>query len=290
MRVYPASNNIAGKIIESLSDHGYEFHSYLNKESKKKCFLIKGLNGFNDTNLIRQQLIKAGLPNDLQIQHFNTGFQRSNPNIKHNIFFKLIVKVDMDEKLLKNVNSLFGVSVLFEKLKPNAVVQCHNCQSYFHTASMCYRKYRCVKCITDHEAGECPINSNESLNPQCVNCNGFHTANNHSKCDYFKQKIEPFIKRKTTVRNAAENNKSSTNKNEVIGSSGTTPNQSYADQVKNYNNNNKTKMVSKPNDSDNVTSINTDSNSSLEKMFGILAKMLENQDRMLNHLLNKEKA
>lgn len=140
VRVYPASNNIAGKIIESLSDHGYEFHSYLNKESKKKCFLIKGLNGFNDTNLIRQQLIKAGLPNDLQIQHFNTGFQRSNPNIKHNVFFKLIVKVDMDEKLLKNVNSLFGVSVLFEKLKPNAVVQCHNCQSYFHTASMCYRK------------------------------------------------------------------------------------------------------------------------------------------------------
>lgn len=123
-----------------------------------------------------------------------------------------------------------------------------------------------------------------------MNCNGFHTANNHSKCDYFKQKIEPFIKRKTTVRNAAENNKSSTNKNEVIGSSGTTPNQSYADQVKNYNNINKTKMVSKPNDSDNVTSINTDSNSSLEKMFGILAKMLENQDRMLNHLLNKEKA
>lgn len=292
VRVYPASTNIAGKIIETLCVHGYEFHSYLDGNSKKKCFLIEGLNGFNNTNVIREQLIKAGLPNDLQIQQFATGFQRANPNIKHNTFFKLIVKADMDEKLLKNVNSLYGVSIVFEKLKPSQVVQCHNCQAYFHTASMCYRKYRCVKCTSSHEPGECPANSNETLNPQCVNCNGFHTANNHAKCDYFKQKVEPFIKRKTTTTaKATENSTSSVNGNEAAkNSSGTIKKKSFAEQLMGNNYNNKQKTVSKPNVPDNVTSGNNASSNSFERMFGLLTKMMENQDRMLNHLLNKEKS
>lgn len=287
VRIYPASNTIADQIIELLSNHQYEFHSYLNDKLKKKCFLIKGLNGFNNIDALLDQFIKAGFPENTMIAPFSTGYQRANPNLIHNNYFKLIVNGNMDEKILNNINSVFGFSITFEKLKSSSVIQCHNCQQYFHTASMCYRKYRCVKCIKDHNPGECPNNDNITLEPQCVNCKGFHTANNYSKCEYYKQKIDPFIKRKTNT-NAIQS------KNSTNGASISKPhnilNKSFADVIKGDNNSKNVSKQASPTSNTSNTSDTKITTNHIENMFTIMVKMLENQEKMMNHLINNNKS
>lgn len=295
IRIYPASNTIAGDIMELLSQHKYEFHSYINDILKRKCFLIKGLNNFDNVNEILDQLIKAGVPNNSTLVPFSTGFQRANPNVIHNKFYKLIVNGDFDDRNLKNIKSVLGVSITFEKLKSNTVIQCHNCQQYFHTASMCYRKYRCVKCINDHEPGVCPKNKNDTLEPQCINCKGSHTANNYAKCEYYKSKIEPFIKRKTQINSANSGNSTSIG-NSPLGNSAnkvnlpgpsTGSNKSFSDLFKS---NNPKKNVSIQAISSNNNSESTNPNKFFENMFSIMSRMLENQEKMMNHLINKNQS
>lgn len=58
------------------------------------------------------------------------------------------------------------------------LTQCHNCQQHGHSASNCKRQYRCVKCTNNHLPGQCSRKSAaDEGTPNCVNCQGAHTAN-----------------------------------------------------------------------------------------------------------------
>lgn len=172
-----------------------------------KCFILRGINtsfGFS-TDDILNELIRAGLPSNTQVIEHITGFNRANPIIPH--LYRVLVPFNFDVAIFLRIQAIFGVAVKFAKFVSRSTTQCCNCQSYFHTAAACKRPYRCVKCIDNHLPGECPKNNNNEAAPQCVNCHGYHTANNQPKCDYFIKTIQPIVnKRSNTTSNGKSTN------------------------------------------------------------------------------------
>lgn len=201
VRISPKNDVVAKQIEKLLAERGYNFHSYQNKENRNKCFILKGLNEYNDVDSIQQALISAGLPANTLVEPFTTGFQRANPEIVHNRMFKVVVDSKFDEKILNDISGLFNTKISFERMKKVNVVQCKRCQQYFHTAAGCNHQYRCVKCNAQHRPGECPRTINPELPVKCVNCGGSHTANNYRECDFYKEKIAPIVNKKINQNN-----------------------------------------------------------------------------------------
>lgn len=154
IRIYPNSIETRRTIITLLKESNHNFHTYLQKEERRNCYIIRGLNGINDAELVRAEIIRAGMPEDIIVMQHITGFQKANPTLKHNTLYKLIVSSTIEEKEIIKVKSLFGFMIKIEKLKTKDVTQCTNCQSYFHTASCCFRQYKCVKCITNRATAQ----------------------------------------------------------------------------------------------------------------------------------------
>ena len=82
----------------------------------------------------------------------------------------------------------------FNKSKKH-ITQCYNCQLFGHSAINCGRKFRCIKCLDQHEPGKCSRLSTEGT-AKCVNCNGDHPAN-HTKCKTYISYKEKLVKPKT---------------------------------------------------------------------------------------------
>lgn len=88
-------------------------------------------------------------------------------------------------------------------LKRSPVLQCKNCQLFFHSAAGCHRKFRCVKCDKDHPPAACPRNSDKSLPVACCNCHQNHSANDLQNCKFFAKHIKPIIDKRVKDRNKA---------------------------------------------------------------------------------------
>ena len=146
VRVHPANENVATLLTEVLDSHGYKFHSYLGTDKRKQCFILRGLNGFDAPDVVQNHLVRAGLPDSITVLRHTTGFQRANPDKNHNTLYKVIIDTNTNSQTLRNIQSIFGLAIRWEKLKTNGVTQCHNCQSYFHTAACCHHEFRRVKC------------------------------------------------------------------------------------------------------------------------------------------------
>lgn len=123
IRIYANSIESRQTIIELLKQTNYDFHSYLQKDEKRHCYIIKGLNGYDNTDIVKNELIRAGLPDDTAVLFHITGYQRANPNAKHNTLFKVIVNSTIDEKEIIKIKSLFGYMIKIENLKPKKVTQ-----------------------------------------------------------------------------------------------------------------------------------------------------------------------
>ncbi|KAK9888110.1 hypothetical protein WA026_000385 [Henosepilachna vigintioctopunctata] len=57
--------------------------------------------------------------------------------------------------------------------KNQEVIQCYNCQGFWHTATNCKNKIKCVRCGEHHELEKCERPKNS---PICCNCHGNHHA------------------------------------------------------------------------------------------------------------------
>lgn len=196
VRIQPIDMKNSTEITNFLKSHEYEFHTFKNKSERGKCFILRGLNEFSNSNAIYEALVQGGFPKETTIVQHITGFQRAHPEIKHNILFRIVTPSSFDEKIIGEIDALFDLKVKFEKMKGNKVIQCKRCQEYFHTASSCHHPFRCVKCKESHDIGDCPRDINPDLPIRCVNCDGAHSANNYKECKYFNEKIAPILNKK----------------------------------------------------------------------------------------------
>lgn len=204
VRIQAIDIETSKQIMQFLAEKQYQFHSFKNKTDRNKCFILRGLSEVKNTSLIYEALIQAGFPNETTITPHITGFQRANPEIKHNTLYRVVTPGSFDEKKMNEIDALFGFKIQFEKMKGNKVIQCKRCQGYFHTASSCHHPYKCFKCNENHEVGNCPRDIDPDLPIRCVNCNGSHSANNYKECKFFKEKIAPILYKKKGITKSKE--------------------------------------------------------------------------------------
>lgn len=148
-----------------------------------------------------------------------------------------------------------------------------------------------MKCIHEHPVGECTLDESAG-EPQCVNCNGYHTANNYNKCEYFKTKIQPIINRRNST---TTNQKGGTQKGPAPAISTVTANKTFADALKSSNKSGKSANTANQNSAGKTAgsakqSTNTTNGSDNDLEFKqILLKMLQNQEIMMKTLIRGQK-
>lgn len=233
VKIISENDSIRKKIIESLKSHGFGFSSFCNGDEKRKCFILRGIFADLETDTIKKALISSGcFDENIEVNKHVTGFMKQNPNIRHSNLFKVTVPANFDTKILNNINVILGMTVKWESLKSKPVMQCRNCQRFFHSSSQCFYPKRCVKCTIDHGNNICPRNKNPNLPVRCINCNGEHSANNLAVCEYFNKKIAPLIKNsnnntstttskdknRNNIKPLADRNAEHNNKTKSIGS------------------------------------------------------------------------
>lgn len=226
-RVFARDANTRTSLIDFLTErkYEYEFNSYTPSDEKMINVIIKGLDHIDDPEIIIENLTYEGfVPH--KVQKRVTGYMRKN-NIKSNLWH-IVLLPNTDTKALFEIRVIENAIVKFEFLKKPEIIQCRRCQRLFHSASNCHLPYRCVKCVTSHEPGQCISNTNPNkFKPKCVNCKGNHTANDVKNCPYLQKALERKDEQKTNKQKGQ--NKQAANKKATT----TNPGTSYADTLKN---------------------------------------------------------
>lgn len=267
-KLFPANVDAHKSIGNALQSSGYVYHTHLMADQRKKSYLIRGFDstmGFT-TDEIADELVRAGLPADITISPFATGHMRqNNPGMS---LYRLVVPAGFNESLFNNIRAILGVGVRFTLYTSKSTTQCSNCQSYFHTAAGCHRKYRCVKCDLVHLPGQCP--KANDVPPKCVNCGGSHPANNQRDCSYYNEKILPLLNKRNpngTSKHVVNNNHSNGN--------------SYASVL--------VPTTGSGRGSSTVRNSNANfsgANTQMDTMLSLMMRMIENQDEILARIFD----
>lgn len=109
--------------------------------------------------------------------------------------YQIILPHDVSDNNVAAIKRIGCFSVRVEKMKPSAIIQCHRCQRYAHTAARCAHVYRCVQCVNAHMPGCCPRSTNKGILLGCVNCKAAgltfegHTANDSRVCGFYLKSL-----------------------------------------------------------------------------------------------------
>lgn len=262
-RVFPRDVSVRTSLIELLEERKYDFNTYTPSDEKMINVIIRGLEHIEDEQVILDELAENGfVPH--KVQKYITGYMRHN-KIGSNLW-RVTLLPNTDTSQLFQIKAIDHAIIKWEFLKKPKIVQCKRCQRLFHSASNCKLPFRCVKCIDNHEPGQCKIDGNNKLKPKCVNCKGEHTANDFKNCPYFQKAIASQDERS----GKSKNNSTKTNKQSKpavsTNSSKVTDKVSFADHFKQNKEERKPKQKQ--------TSNQTQSSS-------ILEKFIENQNTMM---------
>lgn len=195
-RILTHDEDTKRKMVNFLQTNGWEFNSYAEKNQKRKAYIVRGFLYGNDggnINGIYTALDAAGISNGVIVTRFLTGYQKRNPDEKHNQLYQVTLDNNIDDSILGKIKTINSFSIKFEKMKNSPTIQCKRCQRYSHAAGQCKFEYRCVQCINKHAPGECPRMKNKRLPIGCINCadeklnHRGHTANDLQNCGYFNK-------------------------------------------------------------------------------------------------------
>lgn len=177
------------KIRQSLKDENAQHFSYTPAEIKNKTFILRGLDGDEEPTEILDALnaLNTTSVQFVSVKKLNT----KQPNS----LFMVQASASSVEANLTKINKLNHVIIKWEKLQRKDVLQCRRCQRLGHTASNCGMQYRCVKCNSPHDPGQCKLPAgvqHENHEVFCISCNEFgHPASYHGcpQIVRFKQNI-----------------------------------------------------------------------------------------------------
>lgn len=197
VRIHPFTQKVKDDLSQWLNKRNYQFHTFLNREDKPNAFIIRGL-----PDSITQSDIAIALQQaDIQfktIERHSTGYTRSHQLLSD--LWRVTTPSCIKIQHFKAINGIMNVKIRVEVLKRSQVLQCKNCQLFFHSAAGCYRKYRCVKCDKDHPPNACPRDTDKNLPVACCNCHENHSANDLQHCPFFAKHIKPIIEKRTKER------------------------------------------------------------------------------------------
>lgn len=194
-------------VVELLSKSDVEGHSFTPMDERKTTLLLR-----NACSSFTAQDIEEGIREydiDVRvhsIEPFTTDTsRRSNQSLG---IWRITLNPGSDVGALlakKYIGFLSGIR--YERMRSNGPTQCRNCQQFGHSASNCFRNFRCVKCQLTHKPGECPTDiaaATPRPAPACVNCGQIGHPANFRGCAHYKQLYQRMEDRKRLSRRDQE--------------------------------------------------------------------------------------
>ncbi|GFV01414.1 nucleic-acid-binding protein from transposon X-element [Trichonephila clavipes] len=149
------------KFLES--DKDFEFFCIKPKLDKPIKVVIKGLPIYTKTQEIHSDLEEEGFTVEKVSQLISKKHRGPLP------FFLITLPRNASNSKIFDIKTLGYLQVRVEGFLVRGITQCYNCNNFFHTASECRLKPRCLKCGKEHPTKQCPIKERQE-NPFCINC------------------------------------------------------------------------------------------------------------------------
>ena len=222
------------KVRAYLEKSKTKFYTFTPKSLKTKSYLLKGLEADIDTNEILEELNKSSGENlqFIKVSPFSTK-KSSEEGYKLPIF---MVQISPNSSVveLKNIRTLLYRCVKWEQVRRPEILQCRNCQGFFHSAANCFLQARCVKCNQKHEKGKCSLDKTQEDNREnlfCVLCNKFGHPSSYKGCEVYKKLQQKLLEKKNNSI-ALKNRVNISNNANIVN-----PNLSFANVLKGNTNN-----------------------------------------------------
>ncbi|GFU03882.1 nucleic-acid-binding protein from transposon X-element [Trichonephila clavipes] len=161
------------KFLES--DKDFEFFCIKPKLDKPIKVVIKGLPIYTKTQEIHSDLEEEGFTVEKVSQLISKKHRGPLP------FFLITLPRNASNSKIFDIKTLGYLQVRVEGFLVRGITQCYNCNNFFHTASECRLKPRCLKCGKEHPTKQCPIKERQE-NPFCINCKEHGHSACYTKC------------------------------------------------------------------------------------------------------------
>ena len=178
IKICPTTVDAYRKLVHKFSNTKINFHTFQLKQDRAYRVVLKNMHFSTDLDDLKKSIEEYGysVRSASNMRHFQTKQPMS--------MFFVDLEPHPNNKDIFNVEYLLNAKIVFEppKRKPE-VVQCKRCQSYGHTKTYCWHRYRCVKCGQQHDTSTCT--KTKDIPPTCALCNGNHPAN-YKGCNVYK--------------------------------------------------------------------------------------------------------
>lgn len=157
-----------------LLEEKVQFKSFLLNEDRPTKIVIRGLPKNTSVDLIKAELEMHGLVDPSVVQMYRGPVSK---RIHMPLFLILLPKnAENNIDSVFQISELMGTEVTMERFRgKKGPTQCHNCQTFFHSAAVCHLSSRCVRCGQNHKSTDCEKPYEQPC--KCANCGGEHPAN-----------------------------------------------------------------------------------------------------------------
>ena len=160
------------KITDALKVKQIHFHTFSEPTERSQTFVLKGFYEISCDELT-EILKNSGLP----VSKVTNPFKNE---VRYVYLVHFLPSSFMNIGILNHAHrQIEHLIVKWENLKKagKPPLQCYNCQRFGHSSYNCGFPYRCIKCDSSHQPGECDRKDPSIGLPVCVNCKGNHAAN-----------------------------------------------------------------------------------------------------------------
>lgn len=185
--VFTENQNEYQRLKSIWQQNNYQFHTYSDKNSKKRTLVIKGLHENTEVQ-------------DLKIELESLNYEVHSINLMKNTkqpMFMVTLNENVQIKQIKQeVKYLGHTKIIWDNyINKRRITQCHRCQAWGHATSNCYAKPACLKCAEGHLTKDCE--KPKTIPAKCVNCGEDHPAN-ATCCAAYKARLEMVESRSKT--------------------------------------------------------------------------------------------
>lgn len=186
--------------IELLKSSDIDGHAYTLKSERKLNVILRNLCPSYDELDIERGIIESQIDVRIhKIERYSTAKSKRQEYELNLWHIQLEPHSDLVSLLaLKTLLNQRGIR--FERMRRQDITQCRNCQDFNHSAINCFRKYRCVKCLTDHKHGECTKSATEPVG--CINCGSTNHPANYRGCPVHLDLVKHLQEKKERERKA----------------------------------------------------------------------------------------
>lgn len=197
--------------LELLKEIKAKCYTYTPKESRAVNLILRGIhNTFNELEIVDS--LKNLSFKDKGTRIVNAYKYTTNRSRTANRELSLyMVQFTPQAKIQDVMEMKFfeGQRIEWEMTRSHDIIQCKKCQRFGHVAINCFMPYRCVKCTSEHEPGNCQLQPRDTNNinsdptiqetnkntektasnsiPKCVNCKMEGHPASYRNCTMYKK-------------------------------------------------------------------------------------------------------